>query len=221
MVPTPIQPYLVHIVFQYILPPSLPLPPHLLSKRLAERHHYLSIPPTDAASYLCWPSSDVVKVTEALEHGIPSTFASEPEHDVRYTAPDKETVLAHVRPNAQSPLQILFVWDVETMTWRYHDARMLPFPEASRPSLDVVLANRPKTTSELESPLRIIDQPSPTRSASPASDKYWAGYDSSGSSPDSSALPSSVPIGEDDKAEAAYWASYAAVHGKSRVTMRL
>lgn len=215
---TPIPPHLVHTVFQYILPPSLPLPPHLLSNSLTERHHFLSISSTDSASYLCWPSSDVASVIEALERGIPDTVASEPEHDVRYTSPDEETVLAHVRPDTQSPLQIVFAWDAESATWRYHDARMLPFPEASRPLLDSVLTDEPKAGSGLEWPSLIIEPPSPIlQSASSASDNYWAGYESSGSSPDSSALPSMAPTEEDDKAEAAYWASYGAVHGKSCV----
>jgi hypothetical protein len=155
-------------------------------------------------------------VIEALERGIPDTLVAEPGYIVRYTSPDEETLLAHVRPDAQSPLQIVFSWDAETATWGYHDTRMLPFPEASQPLLDAVLTNEPKAASEIEWPSLIIDPPSPSpQSASSTSDNYWAGYESSGSSPDTSALPPSVPTEEDDKAEAAYWASYGAVHGMS------
>ncbi|KAF8509840.1 hypothetical protein JB92DRAFT_3144595 [Gautieria morchelliformis] len=219
MGPTPIPPHVVHTIFQYVLPPSLPLPPHLLSKPLTERHHFLSIPPTDATRYLCWPSSHAADVTEALARGVSDPITSEPEHQVRYTAPDEDTVLAHVRPDAQSPLQIVFTWDAETASWRYHDARMLPFPEASLPSLDAALSSAPNGPSALEG---FIDQPAAShgpRSDSPASDNYWAGYESSGSSPDTSALPPSVPLEEDHKAEAAYWASYAAVHGSGDSTV--
>jgi hypothetical protein len=215
---TPIPPHVVHTIFQYVLPPSLPLPLHLLSKRLTERHHFLSITPTDTTRYLCWPSSDAADVTEALARGVSDPLTSEPEHEVRYTAPDEETVLAHVRPDLQSPLQIVFTWDTETASWRYHDARMLPFPEASLPSLDAALSSGLNGPSALERPSVFIDQPAAShrpRSDSSTSDNYWAGYESSGSSPDTSALPPSVPVEEDDKAEAAYWASYGAVHGES------
>lgn len=203
---TPIPPYLIHTVFQYILPPSLPLPPHLLSRPLTERHHFLSISPADPISYLCWPSSDAAEVVEALERSVSDMLA--PEHEVRYTVPDEETVLAHVRPDSHSPLQIVFAWDAETAAWKYHDTRMLPFPKASLPSLDA----RPKLESALEWP-PIIDQHR-SGSSSSAADDYWAGYDSSGSSPGTSALHLTAPTDEDAKAEAAYWASYAAVHGK-------
>ena len=217
MIATPIPLHVIHTVFQYILPPSLPLPPHLLSKPLTERHHFLSISPTDPTSYLCWSSSDAPEVTEALERGVPDTLASEPDYEVRYTTLDEETVLAHVRPDAHSPLRIVFVWDAETVTWRYHDARMLPFPKASLPSLDAA----PRGASGFEWPTTIVDQPSNNPwSASTPADDYWAGYESSASSPDTSALPQSIPSEDDDKAEAAYWASYAIVHGRSRVAQQ-
>ncbi|KAF8591855.1 hypothetical protein K439DRAFT_608735 [Ramaria rubella] len=217
MVATPIPQHLVHTVLQYILPPSLPLPAHLLSKRLLERHHFLSISPTDPTSYLCWPSSDAAQVIEALECGSQGEL---PEHEVRYTAPDGETVLAHVRPDAQSPVLIVFVWDVATESWRYHDARLLPFPVVSSPSLDITLENGPDVTLGLEWPSASSDQPRyELRSSSPGSDNYWEGYESSGSSPETSAMPPSVFIEEEDKAEAAYWASYSVVHGSGDSTV--
>ncbi|KIJ25601.1 hypothetical protein M422DRAFT_273414, partial [Sphaerobolus stellatus SS14] len=199
--PSPIPPHLVHTVFQYLLPPSLPLPPHLLSQPLAERHYHLSISPDDTASYLCWPSSETSKVVHALEFATP-TESVEPEHDVRYTAPDMETLLAHVQPNPKSPLQIIFSWDEGKGSWKYHDARLMPFPASSTPSLEEALAQRPSTES---------------RSGSPFSDNYWDGYDS-----DSSQKASNAPdiITEDeDKAEAAYWASYSAVQGSGDSTV--
>jgi len=220
MAATPIPPHVVYTVFQYILPPALPIPLHLLSRPLVERHHFLSVSPTDSAAYLCWPSPHTAQVTEALEHAAQGALASEPEHDVRYSAPDQETLLAHVRPYAESPLQIVFTWDAGTESWRYHDARMLPFPDAARSSLDDALANRARAVPGLVFPYSDADEPSNgTRSSSPADDDYWAGYESSGSSLTTPAAPVNDSADEDEKAEAAYWASYSAVHGSGDSTV--
>lgn len=215
MAATPIPPHVVHTVFQYILPPSLPMPLHLLSRPLIERHHFLSISATDPASYLCWPSSYTDQVTEALEGGLQDPLMSEPEHDVRYSAPDHETLLAHVRPHAESRLQIVFAWDTRTETWGYHDARMLPFPELSLSSLDIALADRRKALPTVESFCKVENQLlHGSRSSSPASDNFWAGYNSR-SSPTTPAIPVNVVADDDGKAEAAYWASYSTVYGES------
>ena len=196
--PTSIPPYLVHTVFQYILPPSLPLPPHLLSRNLAERHHFLSISASDTEEYLCWPSEDASKAVDALEHG---QHESEAEYHVRYTAPDLETLLAHVQPNDRSQVQIVFSWDDETRTWKYHDTRLMPFPKTSFVSLEEALAQRPRVGPG-------------SRSASPLSDGYWDGY---GSEDDSQrmSVPPNIVTEDDEKAEAAYWASYGAVQGRN------
>lgn len=188
MIPTPIPPHVIATVFQYILPPSLPIPPHLVSPQLSERHRFLSISPTDIVSYLCWPSHESSEIVRALEGTPYDTWAS--EYHVRYTAPDEETLLAHVRPTEQSPIQVVFSWDG---SWKYHDTRLWPLPSSSYASLEEALANM-----------------SGTRSSSPDSGDYWAGY---GSGDDSPRKSSSVNIGDEEKAEAAYWASYSVVQG--------
>jgi hypothetical protein len=55
-----------------------------------------------------------------------------------------------------------------------------------------------------------------SRSASPYSDKdnYWEGYASSNISQNALNGPPNVTVDDEDKAEAAYWASYAVVHGR-------
>jgi len=203
MVATSIPPHVVHTVFQYILPPNLPIPQHLLSKPLSQRHHFLSISHIDPAAYLCWPSLDSTEIVNVLEGTATDVLTWEPQHEVRYTMLDHDTVLAHVRPSPQSPLQVVFVWDTESETWRYHDIRMLPFPATANLSLDGLLASK-------------VNSMVGSRSASPYSDNdnYWEGYASSNTSQNALNGPPGT-VADEDKTEAAYWASYAVVHAGS------
>lgn len=199
--PTPISTHLVQTVLHYILPPNLPIPPHLLSTPALERHHYLSISPEDTTAYLCWPSSDsnvdVEDIVRLMEQASSQdTLMSKPEHEVRYTASDEDTVLAHVRPNSESPLRILFMWSSDDSRWGYHDCRLMPFPPSAHSQLEPAIANSARSLS---------------RSSSPDSD-YWGGYGSSDTSPDV-VIPPVLSAEDEEKAEAAYWASYGAVHG--------
>ncbi|KAF8516194.1 hypothetical protein BU17DRAFT_93023 [Hysterangium stoloniferum] len=207
MVPTSIPPHVVHTVFQYILPPNLPLPQHLLSKPLSQRHHFLSISHIDPAAYLCWPSSDNTEIVNVLQGTTTDALTWEPQHEVRYTIPDQDTALAHVRPNPQSPLQVLFAWDTQSETWRYHDIQMLPFPVAANLSLDQLLASK-------------MNLMAGSRSASPYSDNdnYWEGYASSDTSQNALGRRPDI-VADEHKAEAAYWASYAVVHGSGDSTV--
>lgn len=201
MVATPISTHLVETVFRYILPPNLPVPRHLLSTPSLERHHYLSISPADASAYLCWPSTHVNETIQLLEQtSLQDASTGKPEHEVRYTASDEETLLAHVRPDPQSPLRVIFMWDSNVDQWGYHDCGLMPFPPSAHCDLDSALAARVNVSSR-----------SLSRSSSPDSD-YWGGYTSSDTSPHIAVLPSGSAEDE-EKAEAVYWASYGAVHG--------
>ncbi|GJJ09665.1 hypothetical protein Clacol_003889 [Clathrus columnatus] len=98
------------------------------------------------------------------------------------------------------------MWDSSADRWGYHDCRLMPFPSSSYSSVDAAIAARLNLSSR-----------SLSRSSSPDSD-YWGGYASSDTSPNI-ILPSNDIAEDEEKAEAAYWASYGAVHGSGDSTV--
>ncbi|KZT74652.1 hypothetical protein DAEQUDRAFT_659485 [Daedalea quercina L-15889] len=215
MSPTPIQPGFVHLILQYIAPPSQltqPIPPHLLSKSLLQRHHFLQITPDNPHEYLCWPTSGG-RAIELLED-LPQPLDDEPvPYPVQYTS-DAEQAYAHVGlPIVDTDgARMVFEWD-EADGWKYHDLAMMPFPPGSRATLQEL------TTKETGHVQRAVSQVSETSyvvepyANGSDDDDYWNAYGSQ----DDAAAYNNDPLMSNKDAEAgtedAYWARYSSVHG--------
>ncbi|KAG2044817.1 hypothetical protein BDR03DRAFT_937296 [Suillus americanus] len=205
----PIQSHTVHLVLQYISPPSeltQPLPPHLLSRSLLQRHHFLQISPDNPIEYLCWPAPRSARVIELLN--IFSSPGDQPgQYYVRYTS-DPEHTYAHVQVvTHEQGVRLLFEWDDED-GWKYHDSQLMPFPSTSRSAL------HPPITPAEQARERY---PSVTRGFLDDEDRYWNAYNAplyeSISAFSALAPPNTLREGSADKAEDAYWARYSSVQG--------
>ena len=137
---SPILPYHVQLILQYIAPPSElenPVPSHLLSRPLYQRHVFLEIEPSNAASYLCWKESVREKVIRLLE-SLPQKPADYTSQSIAtaYTA-DEENTFAHVHilATGSDGLRLVFDWDSADASWKYHDAGLMPFPEGAYQTL--------------------------------------------------------------------------------------
>ena len=101
MSPSTFSPNVLHILLQYISPPSQltqPIPPHLLSKPLLQRHHFLHLTPEQPDEYLCWPSSPEKKahIVDLLETRSRPLDDDQPTaYPVQYSF-DGEDFFAHV-----------------------------------------------------------------------------------------------------------------------------
>lgn len=153
----PLQPVQISLILHYIIPPSNlsvdPIPSHLISENLLQRHHFLAVSPdTSPGEYLSWKASP--GIIEALEaHHSPEDASN---YTVRYTH-DGEYLNAHV---AVDTIRITFQWDPKDSTWKYHDLGMMPFPSGSSMSPDEALSAH----------------------AEKSEDDYWNAYDESGPS---------------------------------------
>ncbi|KAF8626504.1 hypothetical protein AX15_004810 [Amanita polypyramis BW_CC] len=129
----------VRIVLVYISQ-ALPLPPHLLSKPLLQRHYYLNVGPDDYIPYLAWPGPPLERLAEALNgFSFPSDDQCATYPAVYTSHPD--AVLAHVRVapaglTSASNIRLDFLWDSEGATWKYHNLSLMPFPQDSVSSVD-------------------------------------------------------------------------------------
>lgn len=120
----PLAPHTISLALQYTIPPS-ELPTHLVSRPLLQRHHFLSISPSDP-SYLCWPhpGADPHKTVAALE-----LLATQDHEQLVRTAQIRyqtaEPVYARVWLG--DVVQLVFVWeeDEDGAGWRYFDAGKL------------------------------------------------------------------------------------------------
>ncbi|PCH33612.1 hypothetical protein WOLCODRAFT_61159 [Wolfiporia cocos MD-104 SS10] len=220
MSPEPVSSGVVHIILQYIAPPSqltLPLPPHLLSKTVLQRHHFLDITPDDPLNYLCWPSTnDRERVVELLEDIPRPMYDDGPlAYPVRYTS-DEERTCAHVdlSSGCGTGVRLVLEWD-DSDGWKYHDAALMPFPQGSRDT-----PQAPETGLEHSNVFgRVQDEEPDSYSEGSDDDDYWNAY----SAQDDSAMPD-----DDDRAlqtkdgetgtEDAYWARYASIHGTADST---
>ncbi|CAE6441083.1 unnamed protein product [Rhizoctonia solani] len=224
MNPTPIASHTISLALQYLLPPS-ELPTHLISRPLLQRHHFLSIHPTDVVAYLCWPhpGADPEKSVAALEH----LAAQEHERlvrtaEIRYQPQASSSDSVQARVWLGNAIQLVFLWeeDQDGAGWRYFDADHRPLPANCSSTLNPTLhVTSPEQDQEQDvsaggSHLS-FGFTSHSSLSTPTSDDYWAGYDS-GSSPHSPRIPERE-LGVDD--EDAYWASYGAVHGSADSTI--
>ncbi|QRW05091.1 hypothetical protein RhiLY_04090 [Ceratobasidium sp. AG-Ba] len=244
----PLAPHTLSLALQYLLPPS-EFPEHLLARSLLQRHHFLSISPSDAAAYLCWPHTgqDPKQAIDVLER----LATQDHEHlvqtaDIRYELPSSSDEPARARVWLGSSVQLVFVWeeDQDGAGWRYFDTGKLPrrhsscphfaypdpradhrtIPAGCTPTLAPALHITPAPEQEHEpSPGASYSTSSALTSAyssvsTPASDDYWAGYNS-GSAPPSPRMPTRSLGPSAAEEEDAYWASYGAVHGSADSTI--
>ncbi|KAH7931002.1 hypothetical protein BV22DRAFT_1053633 [Leucogyrophana mollusca] len=219
MIPLPA--HTVNIVLQYISPPSQlaqPLPPHLVSKPLLQRHHYLQIFPSVPQEYLCWPAPHSARAIELLEscNGQPVDDQAD-AYPTRYTF-DGEYVYAHVHISSdREGVRMLFQWD-EADGWKYHDLQLMPFPVPSYSSIEEVTAP-PSIRSEYSEGARTFELED-ARGGSDESDDdaYWNAYDAPGDEY-SPLPPHSAKKSAHEGAEDAYWAQYASVQGSGDSTL--
>jgi hypothetical protein len=215
MDPVPISPHTINLILQYIAPPSQlvrPIPPHLLSRSLLQRHVFLEISPEDSASYLSWPSPGRDRAIQLLESLPMPLDELSPDFLVGY-AVDPEHAYAHVHVNSTGDdgLRLLFEWDGQE-SWKYHDSNVMPFPAGTRPSLGDIPVG-----AAVPSPIPISEfgeekqDKGGDSDAKNDDDDYWNSY---GMEDDNAAqLPSSTSKDETDASEDAYWAQYASVQG--------
>lgn len=225
MSPSPLSPNVVHVLLQYISPPSQlthPIPPHLLSKNLLQRHHFLHITPEQPDEYLCWPSHPEknIRVLEFLEARPRPIDDDQPTaYPVQYSF-DGEDFFAHVDlsgdtgEGARSILQ----WD-ESGEWKYHNSDLMPFPPGARPNLEDVLVPPPIPNPVSLHTFSTTSYPRPFAAKDfqddSGDDDYWNAYGATdiGDSHYGDGGPASAK--DAGSSEDAYWAQYASVQGLS------
>ena len=189
---SPLSPASVHLVLDYICPLSVPLPPHIISIPLRQRHHFLALSPENPVDYLTWPSPDQSHAVNLLQ-SLPLS-----SHDllfpVQYTV-DPENIFAHTR--ITSDIRLVFLWnDIEG--WQYHNVTLMPFPPNSYPSLDDAMT-----------PDNFLPEQHPTINVPDHNDhSYWDSYGQ-----DDVADLSGTRLDPDPSSEDAYWAQYSNVQG--------
>ncbi|KAF8898709.1 hypothetical protein BD779DRAFT_1485203 [Infundibulicybe gibba] len=195
--PPPVDNTTVLTVLHYICPPSqlstCPLPPHLISPPLRQRHHFLNLSPDDPVSYLAWPDTDAQNAFCLLE-----CFQKPADEDIRFHirySTDPESSYAHIRITPD--IRIIFYWDSSISEWKYHNLALMPFPTATFEYSDNgFLQDRSPTVTldEDEDDLywnaygRADDDGNPPI----LDDAYWAQYATVQGSGDST-LPSPLP----------------------------
>ncbi|KAI0778162.1 hypothetical protein BD413DRAFT_684062 [Trametes elegans] len=227
-VPQPLSLNVVHVLLQYISPPSQlthPVPPHLLSKPLLQRHHFLRLSPEEPDEYLCWPSSPdrKARVVDLLESRPRPVDDDQPSpYPIQYSF-DGEDFYAHVDLSTDGieGARVILQWD-ESGEWRYHNTDLMPFPPGCRSVLeDVLVPPEPPQPASLA-----------TLSTAPYArnyddlpeddsddDDYWNAYGSTDIG--DSTYGSGAPVSAKDatSSEDAYWAQYASVHGTADSTI--
>ncbi|KAF8445962.1 hypothetical protein L210DRAFT_3642271 [Boletus edulis BED1] len=210
----PLPAHTVDLVLQYISPLADPLPPHLISTPLRQRHHFLQISPSSPVEYLCWPSPDNAKIIDLL--GRLSPLPDGASYPTRYTS-DPESTVAHVQisSNAQG-LRMLFHWD-STHGWKYHDLRLMPFPSPSFSTPEESLASSfacEAGTDPRPSTLDLVSEADNVNGSEEES--YWDAYGAAGHDLTSPLPPQGTEAVE---GEDAYWAQYASVQGSADSTV--
>ncbi|KAF8168072.1 hypothetical protein B0H34DRAFT_44193 [Crassisporium funariophilum] len=200
---SPITPATVHIVLDHICPLSAPLPPHLISRPLLQRHHFLRLSIDNPADYLAWPSAEQSHAVQLLQNQqIPSHEIAFP---IQYTA-DSENITAHVR--ITSDLWLSFIWDPED-GWQYHNVALMPFPSNSYTNFSDAFA--------AFSPDDFLPQHNYTVNvAEDDDDSYWDSY---GQGEHADHATSGRKLDVNPNSEDAYWAQYATVHGSGDSTL--
>ena len=227
MAPLALSSSALHVLLQYISPPSQlthPIPPHLLSKPLSQRHRFLHLTPEHPDDYLCWPSSPEKKarIIDLLETRSRPLGDDPPSiYPVQYSF-DGEDFFAHVdlSGDAKQGPRVILQWD-ESGEWTYHNTDLMPFPPGSRVALgDVLIPSPPLNPVSLQ----MLSRPSYLHSfeadgihVDSDDDDYWNAYGATDIG--DSHYGQSAPAAAKDavSSEDAYWAQYASVHGKFAV----
>ncbi|KAL4243547.1 hypothetical protein ABKN59_001202 [Abortiporus biennis] len=225
MSPSPISPSTVHVLLNYILPPSQidqPLPPYLLSKDLLQRHHFLSILPDAPDEYLCWPTSSPDAASKAIQllESLPTPLDDEPpsSYPTQYQA-DGEHTYAHVNltSTGDDGVRLVFQWDY-LHGWKYHNLGLMPFPAGTQSSLLETLAKAP-VVEEIHVSTDHNHYGFDSHSDGSDDDDYWNAY---GSHDDHADSPAGYDFLQSKDAAAntedAYWAQYSSVHGTADST---
>ncbi|KAH7883617.1 hypothetical protein F5I97DRAFT_1813788 [Phlebopus sp. FC_14] len=217
-----IQSHIVRLVLQYIAPPSQlsqPLPRHLISTALFQRHHYLQITPTNPVEYLCWPAPHNSRAIQLLDKCTDLSDEDQSDgYSVRYTS-DPDDAYAHVQiSEKEEGLRMLFQWD-DVEGWRYHDLQLMPFPELSFLTPEESLSLIPPVGVAFDRAQLIESVAEANSNTDVDDDPYWDSY---GASADNvSPLPSHRGAKEPltFEGEDAYWAQYASVQGSGDSTV--
>ncbi|KAG6813268.1 hypothetical protein H0H92_012682 [Tricholoma furcatifolium] len=194
--PTPLLPTTISLVLHYIAPLS-PLPPHIISSALAQRHHFLNITTDDPAQYLAWPSDNpnAQQIAVDLLDSVQNTL-HHLDFTIRYTS-DPESTFAHAAISGHDPppLRLVFQWH-SSEGWKFHNLALMPFPPNSYDSVEDPMLFKSHT-----------DDPANDQER----DSYWDAYGLSDETDDETGVKSkqdTAPPTED-----AYWAQYSTVHG--------
>lgn len=192
--PPPLPVHLVNLTLQYLLPPTAPIPLHLLSRELLQRHHFLNISSDDPAAYFCWSSFDTsssssTSIIQDLElRAGNETLLNKEVHDITYEH-DEEGSRARVKLADDLDLYILFVWQGSQDSgslgddgWRYYDTKRLP--SSTSASLAVgdygnhALVDRelPSLNGGFGVLHDTVSNEDGSRPPSPSSDAYWDNY---------------------------------------------
>lgn len=215
-----IEPATVSLVLNYLVPLDAPLPPHLLSRPLLKRHHFLSLSIDNPHEYLAWPSDsyDTEKAVTLLLGGSHFRNPHDLSLTVRYSA-DEESLAAHVAVSTSGsgsqsvpgtlPFRLIFLWDPSD-AWQYHNIALMPFPRDTYPTIA-------DAYGAFNSPHDFIPEPSYTLSVSGADedDDYWNSYGQDLDDEGSHGLKSAAKPQHDPNSEDAYWARYSSIHGSS------
>ncbi|KAF8807434.1 hypothetical protein BYT27DRAFT_7223258 [Phlegmacium glaucopus] len=193
----------IHVVLDHICPLSAPLPPHIISTPLRQRHHFLALTPSNPIDYLAWPSQNQSHAVNLLQ-SIPVL----PSHDllfpVQYTA-DLENVSAYAR--ITSDINLVFIWSA-TEGWQYHNVALMPFPANSYASLTDAMAlySADDFLPEQHHTINVADDDDHS---------YWDSY---GQGEVSDSI-SGATLDPDPSSEDAYWAQYSGVQGSGDSTL--
>ncbi|KAI0033141.1 hypothetical protein K488DRAFT_85149 [Vararia minispora EC-137] len=212
MAPSRILPYHVQLILQYIVPPSElenPIPSHLLSRTLLQRHVFLEIQPADP-SYLTWDAASRDRAVALLETVHKPFDGLENHLDVAYLA-DGESTFAHVhlRCLGADGLRAIFEWEESDSSWRFHDIGLMPFPPTTHSTLDGALSS----IGMLEVSPDYPDSPR-SPSAEADDDTYWNSYGApDGEDTEPILHATSADKATPDNEEDAYWAQYSSVQG--------
>jgi len=195
---TPLSSATVHFVLDHICPLSAPLPPHIISTPLRQRHHFLTLSPDNPIEYLAWPSQNQSHAVNLLQ-----SLLALPSHDllfpVQYTA-DLENISAHAR--ITSDINLVFIWNTGTEGWQYHNVALMPFPANSYASLTdaMTLSSAHDFLPEQHATINVADDDDRP---------YWDSY---GQGEPSDSI-SGASLDPDPSSEDAYWAQYSSVQG--------
>lgn len=230
----PFPPHLFALILQYLLPPTPPIPSHLLSNSLLQRHYFLDINPSDDPDlYFLFPapgkkSSEVVRELERMASGGNAPPNAE-RPDVEYVVQEGSAVRARVRLGEN--LLVIFSLDARNPNvqgaptteasqdagpeWRYHDViwrsdALL----AGHSDIQTATASAQNLLNATEGADQAGEQNGEEEDDSPEArqkraEEFWSGW-SSPSSLDNSPAVERKPLSAED-AEASYFARYGEV----------